>query len=66
MSPSIFGCFVVGSVVPFMVRFSCVLYSAGSGVMSVVVVLLALSCRSFSFVHVCMLFRYGCSCVCAV
>ena len=35
------------------------LYSAGSGVKSVVIVLLALSFRSFVFVQVCMSSKYG-------
>ena len=35
------------------------LYSAGSGVKSVVIVLLALSFRSFAFVQVCTSSKYG-------
>ena len=35
------------------------LYSAGSGVKSVVIVLLALSFRSFVFVQVCSSSKYG-------
>ena len=34
-------------------------YSAGSGVKSVVIVLLALSFRSFAFVQVCTSSKYG-------
>ena len=40
--PSIFGCFSVGSMVLSSCRCSSLLYSAGSGVKSVVVVLLGL------------------------
>ena len=50
MSPSIFGCVVMGSVVLSIWSPSCVLYYAGSGVNSVQVVLSVLSSRSLSFV----------------
>jgi hypothetical protein len=45
--PSIFGCVMVGTVVLSMVRFSVFLYSAGSGVKSVAVLLDAFSFRLF-------------------
>ena len=48
------------------VRFKVLLYSAGSGVNSVVVVFVALSVKSLSFVHLKMSFRYGCMSLCAV
>ena len=49
VSPSILGCVVMGSIVLSSPR--CLLYSAGSGVSSVHVVLSVLRCRSLSFVH---------------
>ena len=52
VSPSIFGCVDMGSVVLSIWSHSCVLYSAGSGVSSVQVVLLR--SRSLSFVHLSM------------
>lgn len=42
------------------------LCSAGSGVKMVHVVLLGLSCSSFSLVHLAILFRYGCTVCLAV
>ena len=48
-----------------MVRLSVVLYSAGSGVNSVVVVFVGFTSSSFSIVHLCIVSMYGCSCVCA-
>ena len=51
--------FVVGRMVWSIVRFRLLLYSARSGVNRVVMVLLALSCRSLSFVHLCMSCRKG-------
>ena len=48
------GFLVVGRMVWSVVRFRLLLYSAGSGVNRVVMALLALSCRSLSFVHPCM------------
>ena len=66
MSPSIFGCLTVGSVVLSIVSVSVVLYCAGSGVKSVVVVLFALSFNWFACVHVCICSRYGCTCCCAM
>ena len=52
------GC-VLLSVVLSSCSNSSSLYSAGSGVKSVVIVLLALSFRSFAFVQVCTSSKYG-------
>ena len=58
MSPRIFGYFSVGNVVWLIFRSSVVLNSAGSGVISVVVVvLLGLIVRLLFFVHVYMVSR---------
>ena len=54
VSPSIFGCVVMGSVVLSIWSPSSVLYSAGSGVSSVQVILSVLRSRSLSFVHLSM------------
>ena len=62
VSPRIFGCGFVGSVVPCIVRPSCVLYSAGSGVKRVVVVLDLLRVRWLAAVQSCICWRYGCIC----
>ena len=51
VSPSILGVLVVGSVVWSMVSVRVSLYSAGSGVKRVVMVLSALMIKSLSFVH---------------
>ena len=64
--PSIFGFLCVGSVLPSICSDSVVLYSAGSGVNRVVVVLSAFSVSWFCFVHVCICSIYGCTFVCAV
>ena len=53
-SPSILGCVVMGSVVLSTRSPSCVLYSAGSGVSSVHIVLSVLRSRSLSLVHLSM------------
>ena len=58
VSPSILGLRIVGSVLSSCSDSSS-LYSAGSGVKSVVIVLLALSFRSFAFVQVCTSSKYG-------
>ena len=58
VSPSILGLRIVGSRVLSSCDSSS-LYSAGSGVKSVVIVLLALSFRSFVFVQVCTSSKYG-------
>ena len=49
-----FGCVIMGSVVLSIWSPSCVLYSAGSGVSSVQVVLSVFRSRSLSFVHLSM------------
>ena len=66
LSPRIFGFLIVGMMVLFMVRFSVVLYSAGSGVKSVEVDFSGLSIRLFSFVHLKMSSGYGCRLLCAI
>ena len=66
VSPRILGSFMVGRGVLFIVRESVVLYSAGSGVNSVVVVLEALSVSWFWIVQLCMCSRYGWIMFCAV
>ena len=66
VSPSILGLRIVGSRVLSSCSDSSSLYSAGSGVKSVVIVLLALSFRSFAFVQVCTSSKYGCSLCCAM
>ena len=58
--PKIFGCMFMGNVVLCTVRPSCVLYSAGSGVNRVQVVLSVFRMRLLAFVQVCMSCRYGC------
>ena len=47
------GCVFMGRVVLSICRYGLVLYSAGSGVNSVQVVLSELTMRLLSFVHVC-------------
>ena len=64
--PRILGCLTVGSCVLFMCRVSVVLYSAGSGVKSVVVVLSALSVSWLAMVQSCICWRYCCTCCCAM
>ena len=59
ISPSILGLRIVGSRVLSSCSDSSSLYSAGSGVKSVVIVLLALSFSSFVFVQVCTSSKYG-------
>ena len=54
VSPSIFGSRTVGMSVLVIMRLSCVLYSAGSGVKRVAVFFVAQSCSWFCVVHVCM------------
>ena len=66
VKPSIFGCLVVGSVVSLSVILSCLLYCAGSGVISVTVVFVSFSCSWFVCVHMCMSFKYCSNCVFAV
>ena len=55
-----FGCVVMVSVVLSIWSPSCVLYSAGSGVSSVQVVLSVLRSRSLVFGHLSMYCRQGC------
>ena len=64
--PSIFGCLIVGSTVLLMWRVSVVLYSAGSGVNRVVVVLSALSVSWLLMVQLCICLRYCWTCCCAI
>ena len=59
VSPSIFGLMFMGSVMLTICSSNCVLYSAGSGVKRVHVVLSVLRMRLFVCVHVCIL---QCSC----
>ena len=58
VSPSIFGFMFMGSVMLSICSSSCVLYSAGSGVKRVHVILSALRMRLFVRVHVCISCRY--------
>ena len=55
-----FGCIAMGSVLLFIVRFRLLVYSAGSGVNRVQVVLSGFSKRLFCFVQAKTLCRYGC------
>ena len=58
--PRIFGCIVMRSAVLFIVRSRLLVYSAGSGVNRVQVVLSGFSVRLFCFVQTKTLCRYGC------
>ena len=58
-SPKIFGWVSVGRVVLSILSLSWLLYSAGSGVNRVVIVFVAFSCRSLSFVHLTISSKYG-------
>ena len=58
--PITFGCVAMGSVVLFILRSRLLLYSAGSGVNRVRVVLSGFSMRLFCFVQAKTLCRYGC------
>ena len=64
VSPSILGLMFMGSVMLSMCSSSCVLYSVGSGVKRVYVVLSELRMRLFDCVHVCISCRYDCLCRC--
>ena len=55
-----FGFVAMGSALLFIVRFRLLVYSAGSGVNRVQVVLSGFSMRLFCFVHAKTLCRYGC------
>ena len=58
--PRTFGCLAMGSAVLFILRSRLLLYSAGSGVNRVQVILSGLSVRLFCFVQAKTLCRYGC------
>ena len=58
--PRTFGCVAMGSAMLFIVRSRLLVYSAGSGVNRVQVVLSGLSKRLFCFVQAKTLCRYGC------
>ena len=60
LRPRIFGCVAMGSSLLFIVRSRLLVYSAGSGVNRVQVVLSGLSKRLFCFVQAKTLCRYGC------
>ena len=56
------GCIAMGSALLFIVRSRLLVYSAGSGVNRVQVVLSGFSKRLFCFVQAKTLCRYGCMC----
>ena len=58
--PSTFGCVAMGSAVLFNFRFRLLLYSAGSGVNRVQVILSGFSVRLLCFVEAKTICRYGC------
>ena len=58
--PRTFGCVAMGSALLFIVRSRFLVYSAGSGVNRVQVVLSGFSKRLFCFVQAKSLCRYGC------
>ena len=58
--PRTYGCVAMGSAVLFILRSRLLVYSAGSGVNRVQVVLSGFSARSFCFVQTTTLCRYGC------
>ena len=58
--PRTFGCVAMGSAVLFILRSRLLLYSEGSGVNRVQVVLSGFSVRLFCFVQAKTLCRYGC------
>ena len=66
VSPRILGFFTVGRMSLFIWRESVVLYCAGSGVKSVVVVLEVFRDSWFCCVQLYICCRYSCTCVCAV
>ena len=66
MRPSILGFFTVGMTTLSMLSVSCVLYSAGSGVKMVLVVLSGLRWSWFCCVHEAISCKYGCSFACAI
>ena len=66
MRYSILGFFNVGMTTLSMLSVSCVLYSAGSGVKMVLVVLSGLRWSWFFCVHEAISCKYGCSFACAI
>ena len=58
--PRTFGCVAMGNTVLFILRSRLLLYSAGSGVNRVQVVLSGFSVRLFCFIQTKTLCRYGC------
>ena len=58
--PRTFGCVAMGSVLLFIVRSRLLVYSAGSGVNRVQVVLSGFSKRVFGLIQAKTLCRYGC------
>ena len=58
--PILVGCVAMGSAVLFILRFRLLLYSAGSGVNRVQVVLSEFSVKLFCFVQAKTLCMYGC------
>ena len=66
MRPSILGFFTVGMTTLSMLIVSCVLYSAGSGVKRVLVVLSGLRWSWFCCVHEAISCKYGFSFACAI
>ena len=58
--PRTFGCVAMGSAVLFILRSRLLLYSAGSGVNRMQVVLSGFSVRLFCFVQTTTLCMYGC------
>ena len=58
--PKTFGCVAMGCAVLFILRSRLLLYSAGSGVNRVQVVLSGFCVRLFCFVQAKTLYRYGC------
>ena len=59
--PRTFGCVAMGSAVLFILKSRLLLYSAGSGVNQVKVVLFGFSVRLFCFVQAKNVCRYGCT-----
>ena len=60
VKPTTFGCVAMGSALLFIVRSRLLVYSAGSGVNRVQVVLSGFSKRLFCFDHAKTLCMYGC------
>ena len=58
--PRTFGCVAMCSVLLFIVRYRLLVYSAGSGVNRVQVILSVFSMRLFCFVQTKTVCRYGC------